>query len=136
MKMQDIPQSPEAAGWAATVLAHLSAWTPHLQAFLWKFMPVPLGALVMVVFDPPKTRRELFTRLTVAYMTGNLLAGFVFDLLDSFAFLAFLDATNRRHVGAVEFFTAGCGWTLLSMFATYQRRLRESPPDLPDVTRP
>lgn len=134
MKMSDIQQSPaETAGWVSVVLSQLAAWWPSLQTFFWKFMPAPLGAVVMVVFDPPKTRRELFVRLTVAYFTGNMLSGFTFDFLDSFALFSFLDAANRRHVGAVEFFTAGCGWTVLSMWATYQRRLREKPPELPGV---
>jgi hypothetical protein len=133
--MQELQQSPETAGWLTTVLANLGAWLPQIQAFFWKFMPVPLGAVVMVLFDPPKSRRELFTRLTVSYLVGSIFSGVMFDLLHSFSLFAFLDAANRRHVGAVEFFTAGLGWTMLAMFATYQRKLRETPPALPDAVK-
>ena len=134
MKMPELQQQhSEAAGWAVNFLANIGAWLPYAQAFFWKFLPAPLGAVVMVLFDMPKTRKELFIRLTVAYLTGNIMGGFVFDLLHSFSLFSFLDLANRRHVGAVEFLTAGCGWTALSMFATYQRKLREAPPPIPGV---
>jgi hypothetical protein len=116
MRMHDLQQYPEAASWLASI-----------STFFWKFCPAPLGALVMVIFDTPKTRRELFIRLTVAFLFGSMFGDVMFDFLDSFKWLEFLDKTNRRHFGAVEFFTAGCGWSLLSAWATLQRKLRENP---------
>lgn len=113
MKMTELPQAPEAASW--------------LVAFFWKFMPAPLGAVVMVVFDMPKTRGELFVRLTVAYLASIMLGEVVFDFLDSIPWFSFLDIHNRKHFAAVEFLTAGAGWSLLAGFATVQRKFRDDP---------
>lgn len=90
-------------------------------------MPAPLGAAVMLLFDTPKTRKELFVRLSVSYLFGSMFSPVVFDFLHSFTLLSFLDINNRRHFGAVEFFTASIGWTILAMFATLQRKARENP---------
>lgn len=125
--MNELQQSPEAAGWFASLAATVASWWPYLTAFFWKFMPAPLGALVMVLFDMPKTRMELFKRLAVSYLVGNMFADVVFDLLHSFSLFSFLEATNRRHMGAVEFFTASLGWTVLAMWATWQRTARQDP---------
>jgi hypothetical protein len=117
MKMPEpVLSSPEAAGWLAAA-----------SAFFWKFMPAPMGAVVMVLFDTPKTRKELFIRLTVAYLFGVMFGEVFFAFLKSFGLFSFLDIANRRHYGAVEFFTAGCGWSLLAAWATLQRRLRADP---------
>jgi hypothetical protein len=133
MKMQELQQQPDTAGWLATLLAHVAAWWPYIQSFFWKFMPAPLGALAFILFDPPATRKELFLRFTVSYVFGSMCWGFTFSLLHSFSLFSFLDIANRHHTGPVEFFTAGVGWSALAVLATYQRKLRETPPQLPDV---
>jgi hypothetical protein len=125
--MHEQLQSPEAASWLASLSHWLLSAAGVASALFWKFCPAPLGALVMVIFDTPKTRRELFIRLSVAFLFGSMFAPVVFDFLRTFSWFTFLDAGNRRHFGAVEFFTAGCGWTVLSAWATWQRRARENP---------
>lgn len=116
MKMQEPSQYLDAAGWAAL-----------LSSLFWKYMPAPLGALVMVLFDMPKTRKELFLRLVASYIASIFLGDVAFDLLHSFSLLSFLDAGNRKHYAAVEFLIGGCGWSMLAIFATLQRKFRDDP---------
>lgn len=116
MKAMDLQQSPDAATWLATI-----------AALFWKFAPAPLGALVMIMVDMPKTRTELFWRLVVSFIASVMLGEAVFDFLHSLSWLAFLDEHKRSHVAAVDFLVGGSGWFVLGAAAMYLRKLRADP---------
>jgi hypothetical protein len=111
--MQDHLQSPEAAGW--------------LAAILYKFLPGALGAAVMVMVDTPRTRRDLFVRLFVAFICSMLLGEVVFDLLRSLSFFSFLDPLKRSHTAAVDFLTGGFGWFFIGGGVMLAQRWRDNP---------
>jgi hypothetical protein len=127
MRMNELQQSQEAAGWFATLLAAISSWVTPLAPYFWKFVPAPLGAVVMIAVDMPKTRSELFWRLVVSFVFSVMLGEAVFDFLDSFALLAFLDSAKRSHVAAVDFLVGGSGWFVLGAGAMWLRKLRADP---------
>jgi hypothetical protein len=112
-RMQDHLSSPEAAGWLAPIL--------------YKFLPGALGAFVMVMVDVPQTRRDLFIRLFVAFVASVVLGDVVFDLLHSFAWLAFLDDHKQSHVAAVNFLTGGFGWFVIGGGVMLAKRWRDNP---------
>jgi hypothetical protein len=95
MKMQDLQPSPETAGW--------------LVAALYKFLPASLGAAIMIVIEPPKTRRELFWRLMAAFICSAMFGELAMDWLHSLSFLGFLDPHKRAHQAAVDFVVGGSG---------------------------
>jgi hypothetical protein len=113
MKMQDLHQSPEAAGWVA--------------ALLYKLLPGGLGAAVMICVDPPESKRELFARLFVAFACSLVLGDVVFDLAHSFTLFAFLDATKRAHTVAVDFIVGGVGWFVIGGAAMLLKRWKADP---------
>jgi hypothetical protein len=127
MRMNELQQSPEATSWLASVMANLAAWWPTIETFFWKFMPAPLGALLMIVFDMPETRRQAFTRFSVSFLVSIIVGPVLFDFLHSFSLFSFLDRHNERHMGFVMFIAAGFGWTFLALLATYNRKARENP---------
>lgn len=112
-QMQDSLNSPEASSW--------------LAALLYKFAPGALGAFVMVMVDVPKTRRDLFIRLFVAFVASVLLGDVVFDGLHSFAWFAFLDMHKPSHVAAVNFLTGGFGWFFIGGGVMLAKRWRDNP---------
>jgi hypothetical protein len=116
MKMQELQHSPETASWIAPALA-----------FFWKFMPGPLGALVMIAVDTPKTKTELFWRLVVAYIATVMLGDILFDFLRSFSTFAFLSPFKKTHTAAVDFVVGGCGWFVLGGAAMWLRRFQSNP---------
>lgn len=113
MRMNDLPQSHEAAGWIA--------------ALFWKFAPGPLGALVMVIFDNPKTKKELFWRFVVAYIATVMFGETVFDFLHSLSWFAFLDPLKKAHTASVDFLVGGCGYSLLAGLSVVLRKFRTNP---------
>lgn len=120
MKMHELQQSPEAASW-------LASWLGTITALFWKFAPAPLGALVMIAVDMPKTRTELFWRLVVSFIASVMLGEAVFDFLHSLSWFTFLDSAKRSHVAAVDFIVGGSGWFLLGGAAMLLRRFRGDP---------
>lgn len=115
MKMQDL-QSPEANSWLATV-----------AGLFWKFAPGPLGALVMIIFDNPKTKQELFLRFVVAYIATVMFGVAAFDFLHSFSWLAWLDATKKQHTASVDFLVGACGYSCLAGLSVLLRKVRTDP---------
>lgn len=113
MKMQELQQSPETAGW--------------LAALLFKLLPGGLGAAVMIMVDPPDSRRELFARLFVAFVASALLGDVVLDALHTFSWFAFLDADKRHHRVAVDFIVGGAGWFVIGAASMWLKRLRADP---------
>lgn len=110
--MQDL-SNHETAGWLAAVL--------------YKFAPGALGAFVMVMVDVPKTRRDLFIRLFVAFVASVLLGDVVFDGLHSLAWLSFLDVQKPSHVAAVNFLTGSFGWFVIGGGMMFAKRWKENP---------
>lgn len=110
--MQDL-HNPDAAGWLAAVL--------------YKFAPGALGAFVMVMVDVPKTRRDLFIRLFVAFVASVLLGDVVFDGLHSLSWFSFLDIRKPSHVAAVNFLTGGFGWFIIGGGVMFAKRFRDNP---------
>lgn len=104
---------PEAAGISAALLA--------------KFLPAGLGALVMVAVDLPKTKRELFARLFVAFVVSLMLGDVAFDFLHTFSWFSFLDATKRSHTSAVDFIMGGVGWFVMGGTSMWLRKFRVDP---------
>lgn len=113
MKMQELQQSPEAAGW--------------ITALLYKFLPASLGAVIMIVIEPPKTRRELFWRLIAAFVCSAIFGELVMDWLHSLSFMSFLDPSKRSHQSGVDFIVGGSGWFILGGGGVLLRRFKEEP---------
>lgn len=105
--------SPEMAGASAVLLA--------------KFLPAGLGALVMVAVDVPKTKKELFWRIFVAFASSFLFGDFAFDMLHTFSLFAFLDEAKRSHIGAVYAMVGGAGWFVLGGASMWLRKFRADP---------
>jgi len=112
MKMNE-HLSPESASWIA--------------ALVYKLLPASLGALVMVIFDVPKDRKELFYRLLVAGIFSLMLGDVVFDWLDSMTWFSFLDPFNRKHHVAVDFIVGGLGWSIMAAAALYTKKFSKDP---------
>lgn len=110
--MQDLP-SPETAGW--------------LAALIYKFLPATLGAAIMIVIEPPKTRRELFWRLVAAFVCSAIFGELAMDFLKSLSWLAFLDPAKRSHQAAIDFMVGGSGWFLLGGGGVLLRKFRGDP---------
>lgn len=124
MATQDPSQAADAvSAWAS----YLPGWLAALLTLCMKFLPPLLGAVVMVLFDMPSTRREWFIRIAGAFVCSQMLSPLFFDLLHSFSWFAFLDHNNRNHFGAIEFLCASFGWSLLAAWATWQRKFRADP---------
>lgn len=118
--MQELQQSPEAASWLASALATVST-------LFWKFMPGPLGAAVMLIFDTPETKRELFGRLVVAYIFTVMFGDLAFDFLRTLSWLSFLDHAKKTHTAGVDFLLGGCGWSALAALSVMLRKFRADP---------
>lgn len=117
MKMQDFPNSSEAAGWLATVAAAVS-----------KLLPPALGVGLMALVDKPDTNRELLVRMFVALASSYLFGDVAFDFARAnFDMLAFLDAGKRSHTFAVEVVVGGSAYSVLAVAAKYLRKWRANP---------
>lgn len=114
--------NPEAAGW--------------LAALLYKFLPASLGAALMIVIEPPKTRKELFWRLVAAFVCSAIFGEFAMDLLKSFSLFVFLDPLKRSHQAAIDFIVGGSGWFLLGGGGVLLRRFKGDPlPVIEDIKK-
>lgn len=111
--MQDHLQSPEAAGW--------------LAAILYKFLPGALGALVMVLVDPPKTKRDVFARALVAFICSMMVGEPLMDYLRSFEAFAWLDPLKGSHIAAVYFAPGVLGWFVIGGAVQLAARWRDNP---------
>lgn len=112
MRMQEM-QSPESAGWAA--------------ALLYKLLPGALGALVMVLVDVPKTKKDLFTRLFVAFISSVVFGELFFDWLRTLSAFSFLSPFKGSHVASVYFLVGGFGWFVIGGGVTLATRWRDNP---------
>lgn len=112
MRMQEM-QSPESAGWIA--------------ALLYKFLPGALGALVMILVDTPKTKKDLFTRAFVAFISSVLFGELLFDWLRTFSALSFLSPFKGSHIAAVYFLPGCFGWFVIGGAVTLATRWRDNP---------
>jgi hypothetical protein len=111
MKMQELQQSPETAGW--------------LAALLYKLLPGAAGAAVMICVDPPNNKRELFARLFVAFMCSYFLGDVVFEMVKTnIGWFAFLNPFKRAHTVSVDFVVGGCGWFVVGAAAMVLKKLR------------
>lgn len=132
MKMNELQQSSEAAQWLSS--AWSAVWAT-LVALFWKFMPAPLGALVMISVKMPKSRGELFWRLMVACIASMMLGELVFDFLHSLSWLAFLNASKRSHTAGVDFIVGASGWFVVGAVGWWLDRLRGNPLQTAEETR-
>lgn len=111
--MNELHQSPEAGSW--------------LAAILYKFAPGALGALVMILVDTPKTKRDLFTRALVAFICSVLFGEPLFDWLSTFSVFAFLNPFKGSHIAAVYFLPGCFGWFIIGGAVTLATRWRDNP---------
>jgi hypothetical protein len=127
--MHDTFISPESAGWFSALLAALS-----------KFCPPALGALLMILVDMPKTRREYFFRFASAFIVSILFGEALFDFLDSTSWFAFLDSAKRSHQSAVDGLAGAFGYFLVGGAAQFLHRFRANPTaaiaELKEVAKP
>lgn len=98
-----------------------------IAVLLAKFVPPAIGAAIMVAVDIPKTKRELFIRLLVAFASSYLLGEVVFDFLDSFSLFSFLDHAKRAHNTAIDGIVGGLGYSGASGLAMWLKRFRAAP---------
>lgn len=121
-KMQEqFSSHPDAAGWLAVALG----W---LGAALMKVLPAGLGAAIVVLVDPPETKRDLFARFFCAFVASVFLGEFALDLLRAnIGWLSFLDPTKRTHMAAIDFIMGAVGWFLFGGAVMWLKRLRLDP---------
>lgn len=81
----------------------------------------------MILVDMPKTRGELFLRLVVSFIASVMMGEAIFDYLQTFDALSFLNPSKRQHVAAVDFFVGGLGWFVLGGVAQVARKWRGDP---------
>lgn len=113
MKMQEQFQS-ETASWIA--------------ALLYKFLPAGLGAAIAILVDPPKTKRDIFTRFFAAFVCSAMLGDVVFAALKAnVGWLSFLDPTKRAHTSAVDFIMGAVGWFIVGGAVMWLKKFRAEP---------
>lgn len=118
--MQEHLNSPD-AGWIASVLP---SW---LTAILMKFLPPGLGAGIMIMVDPPKSKRDLFALAFVAYASSYLFGGALFDFLQTTAWFSFLDDAKRAHHTAVDGVIGAFGWFIAGGIAKVLKSFKKNP---------
>lgn len=124
-----------AAGRTRTTNLHQGAPMPEpitsavaaAGGLLAKLLPAGLGALLMVVVDPPATRRELFMRLFVSFAFSLLFGRFIFDLLHGLSLFAFLNWNADEHRTAVLGLCGAMGWSVVGGSSTWLKRFRADP---------
>lgn len=113
MRMQEASNNaPEAAG---------------LLVLLAKFLPAGIGAALIIAVDTPKTLRELFARVFVAFACSYLFGEAIFDFLDSTAMFGFLDWSKRGHHTAVDGLVGAFGWFVVGGLTGIARRFKRQP---------
>lgn len=98
-----------------------------LAPLLAKFLPAALGAAIMILVDPPKSRRDLFIRVFVAMACSILFGELVFDWLRSMSVFSWLDPFKRAHVSAIDGIVGAVGFSVASGSAVWLRRFRKDP---------
>jgi hypothetical protein len=101
--------------------------TTAAAGLLAKLLPAGIGAGLMVLVDPPQSKRELFLRLFAGMGCSFLFTGTVLDLLHSFALFAFLDKANHDHRMAVAGALGAVGWFVLGAAAMLLKKFRADP---------
>lgn len=92
-----------------------------------KLLPAGIGAGLMILVDPPQSKRELFLRLFAGMGCSFLFTSTVLDLLHSFSMFAFLDKANHDHRMAVAGALGAVGWFLLGGAAMLLKKYRADP---------
>lgn len=119
-KMQEQLSNTDAA-WLAPILG----W---LAALLTKLLPAGLGAAIVVLVDPPATKRDLFARFFCAFVASVFLGDFALDLLRAnVGWLSFLDPGKRTHAAAIDFIMGAVGWFLFGGAVMWLKKLRAEP---------
>lgn len=114
MRMQELQQSPETAGWAISLL--------------YKFLPAGLGAAIAIMVDPPQSKRDLFARFFAAFVMSAMFGELAMELLRAnVAWLSFLDPTKRSHAAAVDFIIGAFGWFVVGGLVMLATRWRNNP---------
>jgi arginine exporter protein ArgO len=113
MKMQELQQSPEAAGWLAVLV--------------YKLLPAAAGAAIMVAVQLPETRREWFSRIFVALACSLLFTDLVFDGLHTLSWFSFLNESKKSHVAAVAGLIGSSAWFIMGGAAMWLKKFRDNP---------
>lgn len=92
-----------------------------------KLLPAGVGAALMVAVDTPKTKKDWFVRLFVAFTCSYAFYGFAFDLLHSLSWFSFLDRANEDHQFAVRALLGASGWFLLGGGLQMLQKFRADP---------
>lgn len=103
-----------------------------VAVILAKFFPAAIGAAIMIAVDMPKTRRDWFARIFVAFAASWLFGEVFFDFLASFSWLSFLDATKRGHTTAIDGIVGAIGFSVASGAAVFLKRFRTKPMETVD----
>lgn len=98
-----------------------------LATLLAKFLPAGIGAAIMCAFDTPRTKKELFWRVFVAFAASYLFGDVVFDWLDSMPWFSFLDPDSRKHHTAVDGLIGAFGFLVMNIIASLLKRYRDDP---------
>ena len=98
-----------------------------LALLLAKLMPAGLGAALIIAVDTPKTLRELFARVFVAFACSYLFGETLFDFLDSTTMFAWLDSTKRAHNTAIDGLVGAFAWFIVGGLTGIARRFRRQP---------
>ena len=106
-----------------------------LLVLLAKLLPAGIGAALIIAVDTPKTLRELFARVFVAFACSYLFGEVIFDYLDSTAMFGFLDWTKRGHHTAVDGLVGAFGWFIVGGLTGIARRFKNRPFKVAEMLR-
>jgi hypothetical protein len=126
-RLMDPPLPPPSTFTAGAVPMAEPTSSAIAGGILAKLAPAGVGALIMVLVDPPANKRELFFRVFVAFAASYLLGDVVFDMLHSTAAFAFLDHSKRAHTVAIDGLVGALGWSFFAGVLAWLRRFRTDP---------
>lgn len=92
-----------------------------------KLLPAGIGAGLMVLVDPPATKRELFVRLFAGLAMSFLLTGATIDGVRTIGWFSWLERGNLEHVVAVAGLWGALGWFVIGGLAMWGKKLRADP---------
>jgi hypothetical protein len=115
------------SGLLASTMAALAKVLSLAFGAVVKLMPAALGALLMILVDMPKTKREYFIRFAAAFIVSIMFGRVLFDFLDSFAWLSFLDRSVDEHRDAVSGLAGALGYFFLGGLVQLANRFRIDP---------
>lgn len=98
-----------------------------LAALLAKLAPPGIGAAIMILVDPPESKREVFARAFVAFACSYLFGDTLFDFLQTTGTFHFLDAAKRAHHVAVDGGIGALGWAFTGGIAMLMRKWKADP---------